>query len=81
MVVFRFRVNDSFLLYPARPITVPRSQVDYGQVLEMLVQDEDVWITLLNSNPVGGVAHWGLRGPNACTARCLGHESSSNRFY
>ena len=36
MLSFQFRVNRSFLEYPTHPVTIPRSQVDYGMVESML---------------------------------------------
>ncbi|MGH7630205.1 MAG: hypothetical protein ACREOF_12675 [Gemmatimonadales bacterium] len=62
MVGFGFRVNHSFLFYPAHPITVPRSQVDYGMVREMLLHDCDVWIIVPNATPVRGIIYQGYAG-------------------
>ena len=32
MISFRFNVNNSFMVYPTHPITVPKGQVDYGSL-------------------------------------------------
>jgi hypothetical protein len=62
MLSFGFCVNHSFLFYAAHPITVPRSQVDYGAVREILSHDCDVWITVPNATPVRGMVYQGYAG-------------------
>jgi hypothetical protein len=62
MITFTFRVNDSFLGYPAHPITVPRSQVEYNKVRELLSGSDKVWITVPHGATVPGAIYHGRAG-------------------
>jgi hypothetical protein len=62
MVTFWFRINDSFLGYPSHPITIPKSQVPYGEVAELLLRAKEVWISIDASPPVHGRIYHGIAG-------------------
>jgi hypothetical protein len=62
MIVFKFRVNHSFLAYPAHPITVPRSQVDYDQVQNVLSAQDEAWVHLPNIGAYRGLMYHGRAG-------------------
>ena len=42
MIIFRFKINDSFINYYTHPITVPKSQVDYNQLVRENLDSGDL---------------------------------------
>jgi hypothetical protein len=62
MITFWFRINASFLGYPAHPITIPKSQVPYGEVADLLLVSRDVWINIDGSPPTRGHVYHGIAG-------------------
>jgi hypothetical protein len=62
MISFLFRINASFLGYPTRPITVPRSQVSYIDVRALADQSKDVWITVQGHRSVRGQLYHNVAG-------------------
>lgn len=62
MITFEFRINDSFLSYPGHPVTVPRSQVDYGEVEKLLSNGDEVWVHLPHVGAYKGLIYHGRAG-------------------
>lgn len=62
MITFWFRINDSFLGYPAHPITIPKSQVPYGDVADLLLTAREAWITIPGAPAIRAKVGHGIAG-------------------
>lgn len=62
MVHFTFTINASFLKYSTRPITVPKSQVKYSQLVSEGVDKGDLTIIFPKGERVRGHMYYGKSG-------------------
>ena len=61
MLAFAFATNKSFRTTSSRPITIPRSQVDYRR-LEAMMSTRDVIVVLPDGREVAGMVYRGKSG-------------------
>lgn len=61
MFTFTFRINRSFLTYRSHPITIPKSQVDYG-VIAAEGLTPDLLLVLPNGEKIDGQLYSGVAG-------------------
>lgn len=62
MLYFRFTINASFLQYSTHPITVPKSQVKYSQLVSEEVDKGDLTIIFPKGERVRGHMYYGEAG-------------------
>ena len=62
MVSFHFRVNDSFLRYPAHPITIPRGQVDYRELRAEGLDGGSLAVVLPHGEKLAAQIYFGKAG-------------------
>lgn len=62
MIYFKFTINASFLQYSTHPITVPKSQVKYSQVVEEGIDRGDLTIIFPRGERVSGHMYYGKAG-------------------
>ncbi len=62
MITFKFRINHSFLLYSSHPVTVPRSQVNYRDVEELLCSTREAWVSLPGIGAYRGIVYFNHAG-------------------
>ena len=62
MIVFRFKINDSFLNYSTHPITVPKSQVDYNKLVRENLDRGDLNIIFPKGEILKGHVYYGVSG-------------------
>ncbi len=60
MIQFYFNVNMSFLKYKTRPITVPRSQVDYAKLERENLYVNDMTIIFPTGKSLSGQMYHGV---------------------
>ena len=65
MIIFRFKINDSFINYYTHPITVPKSQVDYNQLVRENLDSGDLNIIFPKGEILKGHMYYGISGYGA----------------
>lgn len=62
MIRFRFEVNKSFLDYETRPITIPKTQVDYGRIVKERLGADNVRVICPDMERLSGSIYSGVAG-------------------
>ncbi len=62
MVYFRFTINASFLKYSTHPITVPKNQVKYSQLVKEKLDKGDLTMIFPKGQRVRGHMYYGRAG-------------------
>lgn len=62
MIHFRFTINTSFLKYSTHPITVPKQQVKYSQLVKERLDKGDLTIIFPKGQRVCGHMYYGKSG-------------------
>ena len=62
MIRFKFKVNNSFLQYNTRPITIPKTQVDYEQIRKEQLASDNVRVICPYNEQMSGRIYFGVAG-------------------
>ena len=62
MIKFKFKVNNSFLQYRTRPITIPKTQVDYEQIKKDQLASDNVRVICPGNEHPSGAIYFGIAG-------------------